>query len=71
LDESQKTVVINKVIYPEYIHREYGLGMPISKSPGEFGDMLIKFKILFPDSISEEQRGQVTNLFDENTRWRK
>jgi DnaJ family protein B protein 4 len=31
-------------------------GMPISKSPGQKGDLLIKFKIDFPRSLSAQQK---------------
>jgi len=70
LDGTTKSIRIDRVIHPDYIHRESGLGMPIKKSPGSYGDLLVKFRIAFPESLREDQREGVKNLFDEKTRWR-
>lgn len=30
--------------------------MPISKSPGSFGNLKVKFDIVFPTSLTEQQK---------------
>ena len=34
-------------------------GMPVSKSPGTKGDMLIKFQVTFPSSMSDDKKRQL------------
>lgn len=33
-----------------------GLGMPISKKPGERGDLVIKYNVKFPTTLTPEQK---------------
>lgn len=39
-----------------------GKGMPISKAPGTYGNLLIKFNITFPRTISEDKKAQLRQL---------
>jgi len=65
-DGKEKIVSIHpRVVYPEYVHRLVGEGMPKTKTPGEHGDLLIKFNILFPDNLNEEQRESVARVLDD------
>jgi DnaJ-class molecular chaperone len=60
LDGTNKEVVIkDRVIDHHYIHKIDGAGMPVSKQPGSFGDLLIKFNIRFPISLDEDQKEKV------------
>jgi DnaJ family protein B protein 4 len=40
-----------------------GLGMPISKSPGQRGDLEITFKVDYPISLTPEQKHAIETLF--------
>ena len=55
-------VSIPAVIKPEGEQRYHGLGMPIPKSDGEFGDLVFRFKIRFPSSISPENKELVRRM---------
>jgi len=48
-----------EVIYPGKEKRISGMGMPISKSPGSYGDLIVRFNVTFPTSLSEPQRKAV------------
>lgn len=50
------------VIYPGYTHTSPGNGMPISKKPGEAGDLVVEFDVVFPTSLTEEQKGGLARL---------
>ncbi|ATY61625.1 DnaJ domain-containing protein [Cordyceps militaris] len=39
-----------------------GLGMPISKKPGERGDFIIKYKVNFPSSLSAAQKNKLREI---------
>ena len=54
-------VSIPAVITPETEQVYYGLGMPITKSD-EFGDLVIRFKIRFPRTMSIEQKEIIRQL---------
>jgi len=48
-----------EVVYPGKEKRIAGLGMPISKAPGSFGDMVVRFNVCFPSSLSDAQRKSI------------
>lgn len=39
-----------------------GLGMPISKEPGKFGDLKVKFDAVFPAQLSEDQKKKLKDI---------
>ena len=51
------------VIKPYSIYRIPGEGMPIRKS-NEYGDLLIKFNVVFPDSISKDDIEKLQKVFN-------
>ena len=58
-----KIPITENTIYPGYIHRVSGEGMPISKFGGhKFGDLLIKFNIKFPNRLNGEQKQQLREI---------
>jgi len=63
LDGSTKTVQIQKVISPglEYPVKNYG--MP--KKDGHFGDLIIKFDIVFPLKLTDQQKNEISNAFQD------
>lgn len=46
----------NEVIKPGFRKTIPGEGMPISKSPGNKGDMIIDFDVVFPSALSTDQK---------------
>jgi len=62
LDGSTKEVVIGRVISPDFIHTVKRYGMP-KKEPDQYGDLIIKFQILFPQKLNEEQKGFISSAF--------
>jgi len=60
---------IRDVISPGYEKVLPGEGMPVSKNPGTFGDMIIRFNTKFPTQLTEDQKNQVKTLFA-NCSWR-
>jgi len=60
LDNRNLEIPINKIVRPGYIHKINGEGMPISKTNGkQKGDLLIKFNIIFPNKLSQQQISQI------------
>ena len=62
IDGRRINVMIPAVINPESEQRYPGLGMPISKNPGEFGDLVFRFRIRFPKMMSNENKAIVRSL---------
>ena len=70
LNGNVQNLKIENVIYPNYEHIVKNKGMPISKNPGKFGDLIIRFKILFPLFIPNNKKHILKELFDDNTNWK-
>jgi len=65
LDGTTREVTIrDRVIDPHYTHRVNGAGMPKPKEPGSYGDLIIKFDIKFPQSLSQTQKGLIKQALD-------
>lgn len=51
---------VSDVISPNSPRRAMsGKGMPISKSPGSYGDLIVNFQIAFPTSLNDTQKKQI------------
>jgi DnaJ family protein B protein 4 len=59
LDGSPVRIPVDEVITPDTIKVVRGKGMPISKSPGQFGDLRIKFKVDFPRKLDSSQKEKI------------
>ena len=53
----------NNTIKPGSKRKIKGYGMPISKQPGQYGDMLVTINVDFPVSLSEQQKAEVRRIF--------
>lgn len=51
----------NDVITPGFQKRIRGQGMPITKQLPERGDMIVNFNVVFPQSLSAEQKRRITD----------
>lgn len=69
LDGTEVTVnTAGTVIYPGYEKRVVGRGMPLSKVPGSYGDLVIRFQVSFPhEPLNETQRAQIKDMFRNST----
>jgi DnaJ family protein A protein 2 len=52
----------NDIIHPNCIKTIKGLGFPIIKKPGERGNLIIKFKIVFPKHITSKTKRKIVKL---------
>lgn len=48
-----------EVVSPGYERRLGGEGMPLNKTPGSRGDLLIRFKLVFPAFLSHSSKVSV------------
>jgi DnaJ homolog subfamily B member 4 len=39
-----------------------GAGMPISKRPGEHGDLIVTFEVVFPSFLQQDKRMRLKEL---------
>lgn len=56
LDNRQLPISSTSIVDPQTTRRVPSEGMPISKSPGQKGDLIVKFNIKFPSSLSSSQK---------------
>lgn len=61
LDGRTLNVAISDVVHPSYTKTVKGEGMPISKQPGQKGDLILDFHINFPRVLTEQQKAQIKN----------
>lgn len=62
LDGRKLSVPVTEVVAPGATKTLRGEGMPISKSPGSRGDLVIKFEVAFPAHLSEEKKRAIRSL---------
>lgn len=55
-------VHVDDVITPDFVKVIPGKGMPISRTPGTYGDLRIKFKINFPRSLNPTQKTKLREI---------
>lgn len=56
IDTTVTTQNFQKVLSPQTVERIPGGGMPISKEPGSYGDLLVKFDIIFPSILGQKDQ---------------
>ncbi|KAJ2709794.1 Molecular chaperone (DnaJ super), partial [Coemansia spiralis] len=59
---SGKTINVSNsasVIRPDQVSRMAGYGMPLAKAPGQFGALVITYKVQFPASLTQSQKDQI------------
>ena len=61
--DGKKILISNEqVTKPGHVEKIAGLGMPKQKNPSQMGDLLVKFDIEFPDSLSKEKQEQLKKI---------
>jgi DnaJ-class molecular chaperone len=56
LDSRKKPLQITDIVNPHTEKRIVGEGLPYPKQTSKKGDILVKFDIKFPDSLSKQQK---------------
>ncbi|XP_043722742.1 dnaJ homolog subfamily B member 13-like [Telopea speciosissima] len=56
---------LEEIVYPGYIKKIPGYGMPNPMDHGKRGDLQVKFGINFPTQLNDEQRSDVVNLLQD------
>ncbi|XP_065879774.1 uncharacterized protein [Euphorbia lathyris] len=62
LDGRNLSIPINNIIHPEYEHVVRNEGMPLPKDPSKKGNLRIKFNIIFPTTLTAEQKSGINKL---------
>ncbi|KAK4530361.1 hypothetical protein CCYA_CCYA04G1218 [Cyanidiococcus yangmingshanensis] len=62
LDGRRLRVKIPEIVHPGYEKRIGGLGMPNSKNPNEKGDLIMRFQVQFPRTLTEEQKRRIRDI---------
>jgi len=64
LDGKAIEVKIDDIISPSYVKLLPGEGMPVSKTPGQRGDLRVKFNIRFPKQLDDAQRDALSTALE-------
>ena len=63
LDDRKIKIPFSSVVQPGSSQIVSGEGMPISKTGGrQKGDLVLKFNVVFPDKLSEEQKQKIKSI---------
>lgn len=62
LDSKPLDVPVKDVVSPNSVKVVKGKGMPVSKQPGNYGDLRIRFEPVFPRSLNDIQKSQLRQL---------
>lgn len=62
LDGRVLQVPMHEVVNPATVKRVPGEGMPNSKKPGTFGDLVLRFEVDFPTSLSANQKSLAAQM---------
>ena len=66
LDNSQFIIVSNDIIKPDSIKTIKNKGMPFNQHGKVFGDLIIKFNIIYPNSVNKEYKKQLINAIGQS-----
>jgi DnaJ homolog subfamily B member 4 len=62
LDGRNVRLDCSDIVKPGSLRTISGAGMPISKQPGEYGDLVVKFDVVFPSFLQPEKRARLREL---------
>lgn len=62
IDGNQLPIEKGGPTQPDSEDRFPGLGMPISKKPGERGDLVVKYVVKFPTSLTAAQKASLREI---------
>jgi DnaJ-class molecular chaperone len=53
---------VTEGVQPGATKRIRGEGMPVSKSPGTRGDLVVRFSVTFPPHLSEDKKRDIRRI---------
>uniref|UniRef100_A0A8C4ZD33 DnaJ heat shock protein family (Hsp40) member B1b n=1 Tax=Gadus morhua TaxID=8049 RepID=A0A8C4ZD33_GADMO len=62
LDGRTVTLTTSDIVRPGMKRRITGEGLPLAKSPGRRGDLVVEFEVKFPESLSASARGTISQV---------
>jgi DnaJ-class molecular chaperone len=62
LDNHEFTIQSQKVVKPFQVERIQGEGMPVHNFPSQKGDLLVKYEVEFPTSLTADQQESIREL---------
>ncbi|KAF7491545.1 DnaJ -like protein subfamily B member 4 [Sarcoptes scabiei] len=62
LENDEVALRINDVITPTTVRRISGRGLPYSKEPSKRGDLVVRFDIVFPTILSQDQKSKIYEI---------
>lgn len=65
IDERTVNLRLDEVTKPDTIKRISGQGLPYLKEPNRRGDLIIKFEIIYPNSLSASQKQRIGSILSE------
>ena len=60
---------LNKIVSNDSTERIQGKGMPIRKYPGQYGDLIVHYKVQNPTYLTENQKEQLKKVLSEVNMW--
>lgn len=69
LDNRDISIACPEIVYPAYQKIIPGEGMPVAKSPGERGDLIVKFNIIFPKHLSLNKRQKLKEILSSDSKY--
>lgn len=68
LDGKDIFIAYDEIIQDNTLHRINGKGVPIRQKPYIYGDLIVKFNIMYPDKLTEEQKNSIYSILTNNSR---
>lgn len=65
LDDHEVEVTRTSITKPMSTKKIKGEGMPLHGTPSEFGDLVVKFEVVMPEKLTEEQKTALEAVFPE------
>lgn len=62
LDNRTLCIPINDIVSPGYSKTVIGEGMPLLDQSAKFGNLILKFKVIYPDRLTETQKLQLRKI---------
>ena len=60
--EQKKELILTDIVKPGSSKRIVGQGLPRSREPGQRGDLLVDFEVVFPDSLPQNVKQSIHAL---------
>ena len=62
LDNHEFTIQSQRIVKPFQVERIQGEGMPVHNFPSQKGDLLVKYEVIFPTSLSATQQEKLREM---------